>query len=160
MKNRGLFCLALSCAILGSCNNNKSENGVEVSPVQPEKPISATTYRALYEQDTIDLKINTLKSGKITGNMEMKIFNMPKKLGKIAGEFHGDTLFVSYTFIQGGYEKRTYKNPMAFLKKENELILGNGKIQTTMGASYFIKGEPIDFERVKYKLEKVEDVKI
>ena len=81
---------------------------------------------------------------------------MPVKEGKIAGEFKGDTLFASYTFIQGGYEKRTFKNPMAFLRKDNQFILGNGKIQTTMGASYFVKGEPIDFEHVKYKFTKIE----
>ncbi|WP_369765346.1 hypothetical protein [Flavobacterium sp. WC2429] len=160
MKNSGLFCLLLTCIALGSCKNNQSENGSEGSQVKAEKPISVTTYRAVYEQDTIDLKVNTLKSGKIKGDMVMKIFNMPKKTGKIAGEFRGDTLFASYTFYQGGYEKKTYKNPMAFLKNGEELILGNGKIETTMGASYFIKGEPIDFEQVKYKFAKLEDVKI
>ena len=90
--------------------------------------------------------------------MAMRFFNMPKKVGKIAGEFSGDTLFVSYTFIQGTNEKITYKNPMAFLKRGNALILGNGKIQTTMGASYFVKGSPIDFERVKFKFTAVDCV--
>jgi hypothetical protein len=45
---------------------------------------------------------------------------------------------------------------MAFLKRGNELILGNGKIQTTMGASYFVKGSPIDFDRVKFKFVTVD----
>jgi hypothetical protein len=102
--------------------------------------------------------MNTLRNGKITGNMVMKFFNMPKKVGKIAGEFNGDTLFASYTFIQGTDEKITYKNPMAFLKRGDELILGNGKIQTTMGASYFVKDSPIDFERVKFKFSTVDCV--
>ena len=35
-------------------------------------------------------------------------------------------------------------------------ILGNGKIETSMGASYFVKGVPIDFERVKYKFTAVD----
>jgi hypothetical protein len=47
--------------------------------------------------------------------MDMAISNMPKSW-EISGEFHGDTLFASYTFIQGGYKEKTYKNPMAFLK--------------------------------------------
>jgi hypothetical protein len=75
----------------------------------------------------------------MTGDLVMKIMDMPKKVGKILGEFRGDTLFASYTFIQGGYEKKTYKNPMAFLKKGNELILGNGKIETNMGALILLK---------------------
>jgi hypothetical protein len=110
----------------------------------------------LYEKDTLDLKINTLKSGKISGDMVMKIDNMPIKVGKIAGEFRGDTLFAAYTFIQGENKEVTFKNPMAFLKRGNELILGNGEIETTMGASYFVKGKPIDFDNVKYKFTTVD----
>jgi len=154
MKNLGLLCLVLACIGLESCNKNQKD--VKAIPVQAEKPISVQCYKALYEKDTIELKINTLKNGKITGNMEMKVFNRAKKLGKIAGEFHGDTLFAAYTFILEANKQITYKNPMAFLKRGNQLILGNGKIETTMGASYFVKGSPIDFDRVKYKFTKVD----
>ena len=151
MKIPVLFCLLLVCVGFQSCNKNKSETVVKGPKVPAEEPLSVQCYKALYEKDTINLKINTLKNGEITGDMEMKFFNMPKKVGKIAGEFSGDTLFASYTFIEGTNEKITFKNPMAFLKRGNELILGNGKIQTTMGASYFVKDTPIDFERVKFK---------
>ena len=47
---------------------------------------------------------------------------------------------------------------MAFLKRGSELILGNGEIETTMGASYFVKGKPIDFDNVKYKFTVVDCV--
>lgn len=156
MKKLGLFCLLLACIGFQSCKKNESEKTVDAKQVPVEKPINVQCYNALYEKDTIDLKMNTLKNGKITGDMVIKFFNMPKKVGKISGEFRGDTLYASYTFIQGTYDKVTYKNPMAFLKRGNELILGNGKIETTMGASYFVKGEPIDFERVKFKFKTVD----
>ena len=155
MKNLGLFCLLLVCIAFESCNKNQKNVDIQAPT---EKPINIKCYKALYEQDTIELKINTLKSGKITGNMTMKIVNMPKKVGKIAGEFRGDTLFAAYTFIQGANDKVTFKNPMAFLKRGDEFILGNGKIETTMGASYFVKGEPIDFDNVKYKFTAVDCV--
>jgi hypothetical protein len=158
MKKITLFCLLLACIGLESCKKDQSEKVVEAAKVEAEETISTECYKALYEKDTIDLKINTLKNGKITGEMQMMVLDMPVKHGEIAGEFHGDTLFASYTFIQGGYEKKTYKNPMAFLKKGDELIIGNGKLMTTLGATHFIKGEPIDFERVKYKLTKVDCV--
>ena len=158
MKNLGILCLLLSCLGFESCKNNQNEKAVEAAKALIEKPISVQCYKALYENDTIDLKINTLKNGKISGDVEMILFSLPKKVGKIYGEFHGDTLFVSYTFIQGGYEKVSYKNPMAFLKRGNELILGNGKIQTTMGASYFVKSSAIDFDNVKYKFTTVDCV--
>ena len=155
MKNLGLFCLLLVCIAFESCNKNQKNVDIQAPT---EKPINIKCYKALYEQDTIELKINTLKSGKITGNMTMRIVNMPKKVGKIAGEFRGDTLFAAYTFIQGANDKVTFKNPMAFLKRGDEFILGNGKIETTMGASYFVKGEPIDFDNVKYKFTAVDCV--
>jgi len=158
MKNLGLFCLLFAVIGFESCKNNQSEKVVDAAQIQAEKPISVQCYKAMYEKDTIDLKVNTLKEGNITGDMEMRIFDMPVKHGKIAGEMRGDTLFVSYTFIQGGYEKKTYKNPMAFLKKGDELILGNGKIEFVMGASSFVKGEPIDFDRVKYRFTSVDCV--
>jgi hypothetical protein len=158
MKNLSLFCLLFACIGFQSCKKNQNPKGLETAKILIETPISVQCYKSLYQEDTIDLKINTLKNGKITGNMVMNFFNMPKKIGKIAGEFHGDTLFASYTFIQGANDKITYKNPMAFLKHGNELILGNGKIETTMGASYFVKDTPIDFEKVKYKFTTVECV--
>lgn len=156
MKTSVIFCLLFACIGFQSCKKNQNEEVVKSKQIQAEKPISVQCFKALYEQDTIELKINTLKNGKITGDMVMKFFNTEKKVGKIAGEFSGDTLFASYTFIQGTNEKITYKNPMAFLKRGNELILGNGKIQTTMGASYFVKGSPIDFDRVKFKFVTVD----
>lgn len=154
MKNLGLFCLLLACIGLESCNKNPKNVDAQALT---EKPVSVQCYKALYEQDTIDLKINTLKNGKITGDMVMKVLNRAKKVGKIAGEFRGDTLFVDYSFISGK-DKATYKNPMALLKRDNELILGNGKIETYLGASYFAKGQPIDFDNVKYKFAPVDCV--
>ncbi len=158
MKNLSLFCVLLACIGLGSCKKNESPKNVETAPAQAEKPVSETCYKALYEKDTVELKMKTLKDGKITGNMVMKILNMPKKVGEIAGEFHGDTLFVDYSFIQGTNEKRIFKNPMAMLKRGDSLILGNGKIETYLGRSYFAKGTPIDFDRVKYKFLTVDCV--
>jgi len=158
MKNLGLFCLLLACIGLQSCKKEQSQKDVETTPVQAEEPISVACYKALYESDTVELKINTLKNKKITGNMVMKILDMPKKTGTIAGEFHGDTLFVDYRFYQGAYEKKIFKNPMAFLKKGNELILGSGKIETYLGRSYFAKDKPIDFEKVKYRFTTVDCV--
>ncbi len=154
MKNLGLSCLLLASIVLESCNKNPKD--VDVQPLA-EKPTSVQCYKALFENDTLDLKINTLKNGKVTGDMVMKVFNRAEKVGKIAGEFRGDTLFVDYSFISGK-DKATYKNPMALLKRGNELILGNGKIETYLGASYFAKGQPIDFDNVKYKFNTVDCV--
>jgi hypothetical protein len=158
MKNLGLFFLLLTFIGFESCKKNENSKEAEAAKVQNEKPISVACYKALYEKDTIDLTINTLKNGKITGDMIMKFEDLPEKIGKIEGEFRGDTLFADYSFIQGTNEKVKFKNPMAFLKHDNELILGSGKIETYLGKSYFVKGTPIDFEKVKYKFSIVDCV--
>lgn len=156
MKKLGLFCLLLACIGFESCKNDQNPKDVDAAKALAEKPISIACYKSLYENDTIDLTLNTLKNGKITGTMVMKIENMPEKVGEVAGKFNGDTLFVDYTFIQGTNNKRIFKNPMAMLKKENELILGSGKIETYLGRSYFVKDVPIDFEKVKYKFTTID----
>ena len=73
--------------------------------------------------------------------------------GKIAGKFNGDTLFVDYTFTVGDINKAIYKNPLAFLKKDNQLVMGVGQIETMLGKSYFVKDKPINFERGKFTFQ-------
>ncbi|GEL10129.1 hypothetical protein SAMN05192550_0847 [Flavobacterium glycines] len=158
MKISALFYVLFAATIFVSCKNSEEKKEAKEAKEKVEEIVSATCYKAVYENDTIDLKVNTLKSGKVSGDLVMKIYAMPKKIGEIYGDYHGDTLLVSYTFIDEGNEKVTYKNPMAFLKKDSLLILGNGKMETSMGATYFVKGEPIDFENVKYKFSTVDCV--
>lgn len=153
MKNLGLLCLLLACVGLESCNKNQNENQAKALD---EKPISVQCYQALYEKDTVNLKINTLKDGKVSGDMEMKFIDMPIKTGTISGAFKGDTLFADYSFVQGTNEKVVFKNPIALLKRGEQLILGNGQIETYLGASYFAKGKPIDFDSVKFKFTTVD----
>jgi hypothetical protein len=151
MKNLVISCLLLSCIALQSCKNDEKQKEAEAAKAEAEKPVSTQCYKAVYEKDTINLTLNTLKNGKISGNMVMKVANAPEKTGDIKGEFRGDTLFADYTFIDATNKNKTFKNPMAFLKRENQLILGNGTMQTTMGVTYLVKDKPIDFDRVKYK---------
>lgn len=154
MKNQFTLCLLLACIGFQSCKKNESSNGTKVSK-EAETSVKSECYEAVYENDTVNLKLNTFKNGKITGNMNMKIEFAPEKTGEVKGEFRGDTLFADYTFTQGE-NKQVFKNPMVFLRRNNELILGNGSIVTSLGVSYFEKGKPIDFEKVKYKFKSMD----
>ncbi|MEN2401015.1 hypothetical protein GKZ90_0014610 [Flavobacterium sp. MC2016-06] len=156
MRNLTLSCLLVACVGLQSCKNDEKQKEAEAAKAETEKIVSAQCYTAIYEKDTIDLKLNTLKNGKITGNMIMKVAGVPDRTGDVKGEFHGDTLFVDYTFINVPNNNTTFKNPMALLKKDNQLILGNGTMQTTMGVTYLVKDQPIDFDNVKYKFTAAE----
>ncbi|MGL2993193.1 hypothetical protein [Flavobacterium sp. TSSA_36] len=151
MKNNILMCTILSCLGLVSCKK-------ETEPAKKidETPVSVACYQAVYEKDTAILKVNTLKDGSIAGDMVLKEFETPTKEGTISGKFSGDTLLVDYSFMVGPTDKTIFKNPLALLKKGNELILGNGKIETYLGKTYFVKGQPIDYEKVKYKFTKMD----
>ncbi len=145
MKNQSLLFLLVTCIGLGSCKNNKSE-----TLIKAEEPVSEQCYKALYEQDTLDLKINTFKDGRITGFMKMSVIGMPKMDGEISGKFHGDTLYTSYSYTEDEDKEISYKNPMAFLKRGNKIILGNWETMSILGASYNVKGKHIDFDSVKF----------
>lgn len=156
MKKIIALSLVITCIGLQSCKNDEKQKEIEAAKAEGEKVVSVACYKAIYEKDTIDLKVNSLKNGKISGDMVMKVANAPERTGEVAGEFKGDTLFVDYTFTDTEHKETKFKNPMAFLKRNNQLILGNGTMQTTMGVTYLVKDKPIDFDTVKYKFDSVE----
>ncbi|WP_406842970.1 hypothetical protein [Flavobacterium soyae] len=156
MKNLVLPCMLVICIGFQSCKNEEKQKQAEAAKADAETVIKTECYQAVYEKDTIQLKLNTLKNGKLSGNMIMKVAPSTVRTGEIAGEFHEDTLFADYTFKDLASKDKTFKNPMAFLKKDKQLILGNGTMQTTMGVTYLVKDKPIDFDRVKYKFESAE----
>ncbi|KRD58515.1 MULTISPECIES: hypothetical protein [unclassified Flavobacterium] len=156
MKNLILPCMLVICIGLQSCKNEEKQKEAEAAKADGEKIVSTECYRAIYEKDTVDLKLNNLKNGKVSGNMIMKVAPVTVRTGEVAGEFHGDTLFIDYTFKEAATKDKIFKNPMALLKRDKQLILGNGTMQTTMGVTYLVKDKPIDFERVKYKFDSAE----
>lgn len=144
------------CIGLQSCKNEEKQKEAEAAKADGETIVSTECYRAIYEKDTVDLKLNNLKNGKVSGNMIMKVAPVTVRNGEVTGEFHGDTLFIDYTFKEAATKDKIFKNPMALLKRDKQLILGNGTMQTTMGVTYLVKDKPIDFERVKYKFDSAE----
>lgn len=156
MKNLVLPCLLVICIGFQSCKNEEKQKEAEAAKATAETIVSTECYKAIYEKDTIDLKLNTLKNGKISGDMVMKVAPKTVKTGEVKGEFRGDTLFVDYTFKDSATKEQIFKNPMALLKRDKQLILGNGTMQTTMGVTYIVKDKPIDFDSVKYKFDPTE----
>lgn len=155
MKNLTLSCLLLSFVGLQSCKNEEKQKAAEAAKAEGETIVNTECYKAIYEKDTVDLDLYFLKNGKVKGDMSMRVESSPEKKGEVAGEFHGDTLFVDYTFTDGSKNNAKFKNPMALLKRDKQLILGNGAMQTTMGVTYLVKDKPIDFDRVKYKFNSI-----
>jgi hypothetical protein len=85
--------------------------------------------------------------------MDMAISNMPKKLGNLR------RISIRYSPAILLFKVAIKKNINQWhFKSEDDLILGNGEIQITLGASHFVNDAAIDFDRVKYKFTAVECV--
>ncbi|MEJ6979001.1 hypothetical protein WG906_00975 [Pedobacter sp. P351] len=133
----------------GEKNKKTSQSDNDSVAIKPE------CYIAVFQKDTAYLNIKRLESAKIEGNLLIQYWNNPKNEGKIAGRINGDTLFADYTYTVGTY-KEMIKNPLAFLLKNDSLILGVGEIETKMGRSYFKPGVPISFDRGRFRFIKTE----
>jgi hypothetical protein len=150
MKNNLIYSVIASTILLYSCSPTADKKAKQ------EDTIAKTEcYKAIYEKDSADLKIETLSTGKIKGEFLVNYADKPHNKGLINGEFKGDTLYVDYRFTTGTDTATYYTNPLAFLKKDGKLLMGVGQIETTLGRSYFVKGKPINYERGKFVFESI-----
>ena len=151
MKNQVLFTLLCASALFASCSQNSDGNkSKEAGAAKTDTVGTKECYVALDSNDKATLKLRTLADGKVTGNLLIAYHEKGKNDGTLEGKFSGDTLFVDYTFKIGTENPTVYKNPLAFLKKDGQLIMGVGVIETYLGRSYFAKDKPIRFDRSKF----------
>lgn len=156
MKRRILYTLLAAIPMVYSCNQS-GEKSTAANEDQATDTVSTTQcYAAVDSNDKADLKLISSAKGEVTGNMVINYFEKGKNDGLIDGKFKGDTLFADYTFKIGTKNPVVYKNPLAFLKRGDSLILGVGQIETSLGKSYFVKGKPIRFDRSKFIFSPVE----
>lgn len=146
MKRKFTLIIILLFAITHfSCSNN----GDKKAP-KKENVIKKVCYIATYESDTVRMDISYLNSLKVKGTLEIKYGNGAQNNGVIEGEFKGDTLFVDYKFSTANTAGGGFTNPLAFLRKKEQLVMGIGQIETQLGRSYFVKDKPLNFERSKF----------
>ena len=144
--------LIFSCTQSGNTNSaSKDSLNASTDTVGPKQCFIAVDLK-----DTAALTLNTFKDGNIGGHLVFDYLDKGKNDGEISGTYRGDTLFVDYTFKIGTVNKTIYKNPLAFLKKDGNLILGVGQIETSLGRSYFVKGKPISFDRGRFTFRPAE----
>ena len=75
-------------------------------------PIAASKqecYVAVDGTDTAYLNLNIYKAGNVDGDLLIKYTGKDQNIGKVAGKFSGDTLFVDYTFTLGNTDKPIYR---------------------------------------------------
>jgi len=150
MKKINVYYSLMALPLLISCNQNPKQKD-STSAAAKDSMISRTCYVAADGKDTAFLDIKELSSGKVEGSLVINFTKSPKNDGLVQGKFSGDTLFVDYDYTAGNNKAAKFKNPLAFLKKDKQLLLGVGAIETSLGRSYFVKGKPIDFDKGRFK---------
>jgi len=123
-----------------------SDNSVEQSNAK-------TLYRAISKNDTATFKIN-LTDKEFFGQLEINYHGLYKDSGDATGIVKGDELRGTYRFQHYGVEA-WHKAPIALLKKDGKLIMGEGAMEIYMNIHYFKKNIPINYKDPKFVFEKM-----
>lgn len=138
-KNTLLFLFLIMIFII-SCNSK--DNKTDYKEV---------VYRAVNQKDTAILVLN-INEKRFFGRYEILYHQIGKDSGDVRGDIKGDTLRGDFHYISnGGSWKRI---PLALLKKDNKLILGNGVIGTYMSLPCFIQGT-LNYNDPKFIFEEI-----
>lgn len=109
-------------------------------------------YVGINGPDTAHLTLNII-DGSFYGKYEVRKRSYTDRKGDIRGKIKGDTLLGDYHYFPygGGTKKRI---PIAFLQKDNELLMGKGVVSSYMGIPFFVSNIPIDYEDPEFRLVK------
>ena len=128
--------------ILSSCHN--SETDLEETK---------TMYQAINNADTATFNIK-LTDKEFYGQYEVNYHGAYKDSGDVTGIIKGDTLRGTYRFQHYGIEK-WHTTPIALLKKDDQLIMGEGSLEIYMNIPYFKKHIPINYKNPRFVFEKM-----
>lgn len=110
-------------------------------------------YRGINGSDTAFLSLNIIEDS-FYGKYEVRKRWYTYRTGDIRGTINGDTLigdFV-YTYYGGADSKRI---PLALLRRDSVLLIGNGVVSSYMGIPMFVPNVPIVFDNSEFVLEKI-----
>lgn len=139
MRKLVVFTCLISIAAIG-CNQNQSAKNTKVSDTT-----ASECYSSIVAKDSATLKLYTVNK-KIAGKLHLMFAKKQHMNGEISGVFKGDTLYGDYIYTLGK-GKETFKNPVAFLKKDGKLYQGYGELLTQYGRTFFDNKVPIDFDK-------------
>ncbi|TKC10406.1 hypothetical protein FA048_09455 [Pedobacter polaris] len=109
-------------------------------------------YIAIDKGDTAWLSIDT-SNRKMNGLLTMSYGGIKKFDGQVKGTINGDTLKGHFDFKLNKIDK-WYRNPVAFLKKEEKLVMGVGETILVWGSGFHDEKVPIDYDRGRFIFEK------
>ncbi|KAF2337112.1 hypothetical protein [Flavobacterium daemonense] len=138
-KNSLLFLLLIMILVI-SCNSKENKTDYK-----------EFVYRASNQKDTAVLTIK-INDKRFYGRYEILYHQLGKDSGDVRGDIKGDTLRGDFHFISnGGSWKRV---PLALLKKDKKLVLGNGVVGTYMNLPCFIQGT-LNYKDPKFVFEEI-----
>lgn len=140
MKLIKILCL---CLILNLCS---------CAGTNPDRDQPKEFYKAVNRADTATLRLN-LTDKAFYGQFEINYHGAYKDSGGVTGIIKGDTLRGTYRFQHYGIEK-WHSMPIALLKKNNRLIMGEGLMEIYMGMYYFKKNTTINYQNPRFVFEK------
>ena len=141
MKIKYLLLFVVASVSMASCSFfNNEEEILDKSKL--------VCYIAIDKGDTAWLSIDTSKK-KINGLFTMSYGGIKKYDGQVKGRILGDTLKAHFDFKVNKVDK-WYRNPVAFLRKDNKLLMGVGETVLIWGSGHFDEKVPIDFEKGRF----------
>lgn len=142
--------IAAGITIIYGCNQSDSNKSANAD----RKGVTTKCYQAVYEQDTVTLSYDQKGTVISDGRLTFRYGDGKLDDGTLKGLMKGDTLIGEYSFKS--HDGRWYRNPVAFLAKDNKLVLGVGKFEVAWGRTYFKKNEPIDYDKGRFVFDEMQ----
>lgn len=149
MKLRPAFLLILSGCSLTALLCCTRQEGVQ--PKSAANSVVIQCYRGIHQQDTAALELH-LSGTQVSGNLSINYAGRGRDAGNLKGQLKGDTLYADYGYQSNGINI-WYRDPVALLRRGNQLLMGDGMMVTSWGRKYFNKAYPIDYARPLFILE-------
>lgn len=140
MRNSFLIVIFTFVVVVG-CNSGEDKD-----------PFQQVMYRAVNKSDTATLSLHINKK-RFFGHYEIVYGNGDKDSGNVRGGLKGDTLRGDFKYISYGGSWKTV--PIAFLKKDDELIKGNGIIGIYLNLPCFMPGT-LNYSNSEFIFKKLE----
>lgn len=125
-------------ATFAACQSNSGKKEAADSTITAETAVvaaaeSRTCYVSFKNRDSTFLHL--MKKGeKVTGTLNVSLYEKDKNTGTIDGLVKGDTLLLDYTFNSEGSQS---VRQVAFLQKDGKLIEGFGNVEEQNGKTIF-----------------------
>ncbi len=141
--SRIIFIVLTTCYFFVGCTEQSSKQTIR----------ETTKYIAFKDQDTAKAELYISKEI-FKGILEIDN-GTAKDSGEVKGVVKGDTLIGDYSFQRYGL-KQWKRKPVVFLKKDDLLIMGEGKTVNTWGRIHFDPTVPIRYTDSNFVFKKLD----